>query len=117
MLDESRITKVETRLDFHDQRHEDIQAAIQVLAKGIDELVRAEARRQGDKETFDRIFASAQQIETSVDKLRKEFEEYKGKLAEKELDAYKTVVWKVAGLAAIVIASVIAGHLGGKWLG
>ena len=117
MLDESRITKVETRLDFHDQRHEDIQSAIQILTKGIDELVRAESRRQGDKETFDRIFASVQQIDTSVDKLRKEFEEYKGKLAEKELDAYKTVVWKVAGLSAIVIASVIAGHLGGKWLG
>ena len=111
------MTKVETRLDFHDQRHEDIQSAIQILTKGIDELVRAEARRQGDKETFDRIFSSVKKIEDSVDKLREEFEEYKNELAEKELAAYKAVVWKVAGLAAIVIASVIAGHLGGKWLG
>ena len=117
MLDESRMTKVETRLDFHDQRHEDIQSAIQILTKGIDELVRAEARRQGDKETFDRIFSSVKKSEDSVDKLREEFEEYKNELAEKELAAYKAVVWKVVGLAAIVIASVIAGHLGGKWLG
>ena len=117
MLDESRMTKVETRLDFHDQRHEDIQSAIQILTKGIDELVRAEARRQGDKETFERMFKSIERIENSVGQLRQDFEDYKDEMAEKELAAYKAVVWKVIGLAAIVIASVIAGHLGGKWLG
>ena len=117
MLDESRLTKAEMRLDFHDQRHDDIQSSIQVLTKGIDELVKAEARRQGDKETFERMFNSIQKIEDSVDKLRQEFDEYKSEMAAKELDAYKAVVWKVIGLAAIVIASVITGHLGGKWLG
>ena len=117
MMDESRLTKAEMRLDFHDQRHDDIQASIQVLTKGIDELVKAEARRQGDKETVERIFIAIKEAQGNTTELRADFESYKITMAAKELSAYKGAVTKFLGLVGLVVASYIAGHIGGKWLG
>lgn len=107
---ETRLAVAELKLEHHDRAHEETQAAIKVLSDGIAKLVQAEIRREQDEETFQRIFVA-------LDKLRSEFEAYKNRQTEKELAAYRSVVVKAAGLAALVAASVAAGHFGAPLLG
>ena len=113
----SRMALAEMRIDQHEKLHEETHANLRLLSDGINALVQAEVRREGDEKTFGRIFTTMKEMQTDVTELRKDFEGYKDSVAGKELAAYKAVVWKVIGLASIVIASVIAGHFGGKWLG
>ena len=114
---DTRLTIAELKLATHEKLHEEAQMSMKLLSEGIAQLVQAEIRRENDSETFKRMFDAIKKIEDSFLSLKDDFEAYKAKVAEKELAAYKTVVWKIAGLAAVVMASVIAGHLGGKWLG
>lgn len=107
---EARLAVAELKLEHHDKLHEETQSAIRELTNAITTLVQAEIRREQDEDTFRRIF-------TSIDKLRSDFEEYKDRQTEKELAAYRGVVVKVAGLGALVVASVAAGHFGAPLLG
>ena len=91
--------------------------SMKILSDGISQLVQAEIRRENDGATFERMSAAIKKIEDSFSELKEDFEDYKQKISDKELADYKSIVWKVIGLAAVVMASVIAGHLGGKWLG
>lgn len=114
---DTRLTIAEMKLAAHDKLHEEAQLSMQVLSDGINQLVKAEIRRENDSATFERMFSAIKKIEDAFASLKDDFEDYKDRVAEKELAAYKSIVWKIIGLAAVVMASVIAGHLGGKWLG
>lgn len=105
------------KLEEHGRLHQETQDSIRILTDGINHLVQAEIRREQDKETFTRMAGDIAVVRGDIKALRADFEDYKDKQTEKELAAYRSIVWKVIGLAAVVIASVIAGHFGGKWLG
>lgn len=106
----SRLTIAEMRLAQHDKLHEETQSNLRTLSEGITKLVEAEIRRETDSATFERIFAAIKSIE-------RELEDFKNSVAEKELAAYKGVVWKLVGLSALIVASVVAGHFGVHLLG
>jgi hypothetical protein len=114
---DTRLTIAELKLAAHDKLHEEAQMSMKILSDGISQLVQAEIRRENDSATFERMFAAIKKIEDSFSDLKEDFDDYKQKISDKELADYKSIVWKVIGLAAVVMASVIAGHLGGKWLG
>lgn len=102
----ARLAIAEMKLEQHDKLHEEVQESIKVLSDGITKLVQAEIRREQDAETIGRIFEE-------IGQLRDDFQKYKDKQTEKELAAYRGIVWKLLGLAALVGASLVAGH----WLG
>ena len=108
--EENRLSKAEYRLDTHEKH-------LQHLIEGVDALVKAEVRRENDKETFGRIFDVIKIAQDDIATLKRGFEEYKKDQAEKELVAYKTVVWKVVGMGMLVAASVFVGHFGAHLLG
>lgn len=111
MIDQDkRITLAELKIEQHEKLHAETQESIRTLSLGVNELVQSAIRREHDDETFKRIFAE-------LEKHRVELQDYKDKQLETELNAYKSLVWKVAGLAALVMASVVAGHFGAKLLG
>ena len=104
------------RIDQHEKLHEETQANLRLLSDGINALVQAEVRREGDEKTFERIFTAIKEVQKDVTELRRDFEGYKDSVAEKELAAYKGVVWKVTGLIGLATVSIIVGHFGGKLL-
>ena len=110
------MTLAELRIEQHEKLHEETQANLRLLSDGINALVQAEVRREGDEKTFDRIFTAIKEMQTNVAELRKDFEGYKDSVAGKELAEYKGVVWKIAGLIGLAAASLIVGHFGGKLL-
>jgi hypothetical protein len=110
MDQDQRITLAELKIEQHEKLHAETQESIRTLSFGVNELVQSAIRREHDDETFKRIF-------TELEKHRVELQDYKDQQLENELNAYKSLVWKVAGLAALVMASVVAGHFGAKLLG
>jgi uncharacterized protein (DUF885 family) len=102
---ETRLAVAEMKLAHHDRLHEETQESIKILSEGIAKLVQAEIRREQDQKAFERLFGM-------IAELRRDFEEYKDRQTEKELAAYRGIVWKLAGLSALVAASVLAGQLG-----
>lgn len=107
---DTRLAVVEMQLKQHDRMHEETQSSMRILSDGISKLVQAEVRREQDDETFQRLFKE-------IDELRVVFQNYKDIQAEKELAAYKGIVLRIAGLSALIIASVLAGHFGTRLLG
>ena len=107
---ETRLTRAELQIEHSMRLHSETQETLKSIAEAVQKLAQAEVRREQDQETFGRIFKS-------IDKLREDFEEYKESSSEKELAAYKGIVWKLLAMAALVISSLIAGHFGGKLLG
>lgn len=112
-----RLTLAEEKIKQHDRLHEETQAAIHELTAGVNQLIQAEIRREQDSSTFKRLFNEIEKLRNELDQHGKALQTYKDDQIEKELNAYKGVVWKIAGLVAIIISSVLAGHFGGKWLG
>lgn len=111
MIDQDkRIALAEMKIEQHEKLHAETQDSIRLLSNGVNELVQSAIRREHDDDTFKRIFAE-------LEKQKSELQAYKDKQVEAELNAYKALVWKVAGLAALVISSVVAGHFGAKLLG
>jgi len=125
-----RLALAEEKLEQHDKLHAETQRSIQVLSDGISKLVQAEIRREQDEGTFKRLFTEIKNLNeeiknnkerqeekdlestAEINKIRSELQAYKDAQATKELNAYKGVVLKVIGLAALILASVIAGYLG-----
>ena len=112
-----RLKAAEMKIEQHEQLHQEAQDSIRVLRDGITQLVQAEIRREQDKETFKRMADEISETRLELKKLREEYEA--NKLAEiiKEAAAYKGIVLRLVGLAALVIASLIAGHYGSHLLG
>jgi len=107
---ETRLTVAEMKLEQHERLHNETSEAIRELTAAITKLVQAEIRREQDEETFKRIFGA-------IEKVKQDLDDYKEKQTEKELSAYRGIVWKILGLAALIAASVIAGHFGSHLLG
>ena len=105
-----RLTIAEMKIQQHEKLHEETARTIKSISEGVEALVRAEVRREGDAATFERIFQELKD-------LRKDFEDFKDAQVEKELNAYRGIVWKLLLLAGTVFASVIAGHFGARLLG
>ena len=114
---DSRLAMAELKLEQHERLHIETQSSIRVLSDGINQLVKSEIRREQDKETFNRIGGEIASANVDLKKMRTDFEEYKDAQMAKELEAYKGIVLKVAGLVTLIIASVIAGHYGSHLLG
>jgi predicted nucleic acid-binding Zn-ribbon protein len=123
-----RLAMAELRLKQHDELHKEMQNTMKQLAEGIAQLVQAEARREQDQTTLKRVFEELEGIRKDFsdykmeqvrvrEKQERALQDYKDSQTTKELNAYKGVVIKVVGLALVVMASVVAGHFGGKWLG
>lgn len=109
-----RLTRMEVQIEQHQRMHEETHNALNRLADGMTVMAEGigkiasfqaahESQREDDKETFARAFGE-------IGEVRKEVKEYKERQLEKELAAYRGIVWKVLALVALVIASVIAGH-------
>jgi len=111
----SRLTIAELRIAQHDKLHEETQSNMKILSDGINALVQAEVRREGDVNMFNRIFKAIKETQDDVTKLREDFESYKDTLAEKELATYKGGVLKVLGLIGLAISSYVVGKIEGKW--
>ena len=106
---ETRLTLAEERIARHERLHEDTQESVKEIANGVARLVEAEAKRSQYEETFRRLF-------DNQDKLDARLTAFIERQTDKELQAYRGVVWKVLGLVGLVAASLIAGHFGGKSL-
>ena len=111
----SRLTIAELRIAQHDKMHEETQSNMKILSDGINALVQAEVRREGDGKLFERIFDEIKKAQENVTELRADFESYKDSLAEKELATYKGGVLKVLGLIGLAISSYVVGKIEGKW--
>ena len=107
---ETRLTLAEERIARQQVLHAETEANMREISAGVAKLVEAEARRGHYEETFSRIFAMFEKLDQKVQR-------YIDAQAEKELAAYRGVVWKVLGLAALLGASVIAGHFGSTLIG
>ena len=105
-----RLTVAEMKIQQHEKLHEETARMIKSISEGVEAVVRAEVRREGDAQTFERIFNALKTLEES-------FEQYKDQQMEKELAAYRGLVWKGIGLFGLVMASYVAGHLGVRLLG
>lgn len=103
-MDDTRLTIAEMKLVAHEKLHEETQAAIRTLSSGIDQLVKAEIRREQDSEIFERIF-------TDIEKTKKELREFKDSVAAAELAAYKGVVLKVGSVIVLLLLTAIAARL------
>ncbi len=114
---DTRLALAEEKLRQHDKMHEDTQAVIRELTAGVNQLVQAEIRREQDDSTFRRLFGEIAALREALEKNSKDLQMYKDAQLTKELDAYRGIVLKAFGIAALVIGSVLAGHFGGKWLG
>lgn len=106
----ARLTIAEMKIQQHEKLHEETTRTIKSISEGVEALVKAEVRREGDAATFERIFAAIKRLEG-------ELAAYKDRQTEKELAAYRGVVWKSLSMSALVVASVIAGHFGARLLG
>ena len=106
---ETRLSLAEERISRHEKMHEETQESVKEIANGVARLVEAEGRRSQYEETFKRLFDGQEKFDVRLT----DFIDHQ---TEKELAAYKGIIWKVAGLAGLVIASLIAGHFGGKSL-
>ena len=107
---ETRLTLAEERIARQQVLHAETQANIREISGGVAKLVEAEARRGHYEETFARIFGT-------LGKLDEKVQRNLDAQAEKELAAYRGIVWKVLGLAALLGASMIAGRLGSTLIG
>ena len=105
-----RLTVAEMKIQQHEKLHEETAKMIKAISEGVEALVRAEVRREGDADTFNRIFQALKTLEDS-------FEQYKTAQAEKELAAYRGLVWKGIGFVGLISASYVAGHIGVRLLG
>ncbi len=105
MIDAERLTVAEMKIQQHEKLHEETAKMIKAISEGVEALVRAEVRREGDAQTFERIFVE-------IEKLKIDISEYKTQQSKKELKAYQGVVWNGISLAALVIASVVAARFG-----
>ena len=114
---DSRLAVAEMKIEQHERMHQDLQSSIRRLTDGLSELVQAEIRRELDRETFSRISGEIAATRNDLRELRIDFEEHKDAQMEKELAAYKGIVLKLLGLAALIVASVLAGHFGAHLLG
>ena len=112
-----RLVMAEAKIEAHGKLHEETQDAIRMMADGIKQLAEGEIRREHDHETFKRIFLELERLNTDLKKLEAALENYRLVQVEKELEAYRTMVWKAIGLAALVFVSVVAGHFGIKLIG
>ena len=109
MEKDTEIELVKMRLDQHDRLHKEFQDSIKGLADGVKRLVEAEIRREQDGEAFKRIF-------DEIEKLQKEFADYKESQTQKELDRYQGFIYRAVGYAALILASLIAGRFGAHLL-
>ena len=107
---ETRLTLAEDRIVRHQVLHAETQSNIREISGGVAKLVEAEARRGHYEETFSRIFGTLEKLDQKVQRNL-------DAQAEKELAAYRGIVWKVLGLAALLGASMIAGRLGSTLIG
>ena len=107
----------EAKIEAHGKLHEETQDAIRMMADGIKQLADGEIRREHDHETFKRIFLEMEKLDAAIKKLEAALEAYRLKQVEKELEAYRSMVWKAFGLAALVFVSFVAGHFGIKLIG
>ena len=106
---ETRLSLAEERISRHEKMHEETQESVKEIANGVARLVEAEGRRSQYEETFKRLFDGQEKFDVRLT----DFIDHQ---TAKELAAYKGIIWKIAGLAGLVIASLIAGHFGGKSL-
>ena len=106
---ETRLSLAEERISRHEKMHEETQESVKEIANGVARLVEAEGRRSQYEETFKRLFDGQEKFDVRLT-------EFIERQNEKELAAYKGIIWKIAGLVGLVIASLIAGHFGGKSL-
>jgi len=109
---EKRLAIAEMKLEEHGRLHEETSAAIRELTNAITKLVQAEIRREQDTATFNRIFDEIKKSHEEIVSVKNDFEDYKDKQVEKELAAYRGIVWKVAGLVTMIAVSAIAGAMG-----
>ena len=103
-MDDTRLTIAELKLAAHEKLHSETQEAIRILTGGIDQLVKAEIRREQDGEIFKRIFAALESTQAELD-------EFKESMAKKELEAYKGIVLKFGGIILLVLITAIAARL------
>ena len=106
---ETRLSLAEERISRHEKMHEETQESVKEIANGVARLVEGEGRRSQYEETFKRLFDGQEKFDVRLT----DFIDHQ---TEKELAAYKGIIWKIAGLVGLVIASLIAGHFGGKSL-
>jgi len=102
---DTRLSIAELKIEQHEKLHQETQASIKILTDGITQLIQAEIRREQDEQTFSRLFVE-------IKDLREALQQYKDLQATKELNAYKGIVLKILGLAALVVASMLAGRFG-----
>lgn len=107
---ETRLTLAEERIARQQVLHAETEASMREISAGVAKLVEAEARRGHYEETFARIFAVFEKLDQKVQR-------HIDAQAEKELAAYRGVVWKVVGLAGLLGASMIAGRFGSTLIG
>ena len=107
---ETRLTLAEERIARQQVLHSETEANMREISAGVAKLVEAEARRSHYEETFSRIF-------NMFEKLDQKVQRHIEAQTEKELAAYRGVVWKAAGLVAMLGASMVAGKFGATLIG
>ncbi len=101
-----RLTVAEMKIQQHEKLHEETARTIKAISEGVEALVRAEVRREGDAATFERIFKEIEKLKVAI-----------ADQSKKELATYQGIVWKGISLAGLVLASVVAARLGVHLLG
>ena len=107
---ETRLTLAEERIARQQVLHAETASSIREISAGVAKLVEAEARRGHYEETFSRLFSMFEKLDQKV-------QSHMDAQAEKELAAYRGIVWKIAGLAALLLTSTIAGRFGATLIG
>jgi hypothetical protein len=101
---DSRIAVVEMKVGT-------LEKSIETMAEGIQQLVIAEAKRENDKEIFDRLFDSIKQLREYSYAIDKKITDYISAQNEEDLNQYKTLLFKILGLIGLVLASGLSGFL------
>jgi hypothetical protein len=104
MEHDSRIAVVEMKVGT-------LEKSIGTMAEGIQQLVIAEAKRENDKEIFDRLFDSIKQLREYSYAIDKKITDYISAQSEEDLNQYKALLFKILGLIGLVLASGLSGFL------
>ena len=101
---DSRIAVVEMKVGT-------LEKSIETMADGIQQLVIAEAKRENDREIFDRVFDEIKEVKEHSAKLDAKVTDYIQTQNEEKLATYRGFIYKVLGLIGLVVASGITGFV------